>query len=123
MLFDFEKPAERDFTETILTSAGLSLFIVADTSNPRSSPLELQAIMPNYMVPFVPIIDEREQPFVIFKRFENEVRRLGLGSAGVQFRRDSATGIRQGHFCARTQEVAHLGRQVGEGSAHSPPAL
>jgi uncharacterized protein YjbI with pentapeptide repeats len=66
MLFDFEKPTQRDFTETILTLAGMSLFIIADISNPRSAPLELQAIMPNYMVPFVPIIDEKETPFTMF---------------------------------------------------------
>src|SRR5213076_2768093 len=46
MMFDFERPTQRDFTETIKTLAGLSRFIVADITNPKSSPLELQAIMP-----------------------------------------------------------------------------
>jgi hypothetical protein len=32
----------------------LSRFIIADITNPRSSPLELQATMPDYMIPFVP---------------------------------------------------------------------
>jgi hypothetical protein len=41
MLFDFERPTQRDFTETIKTLAGLSRFIIADITNPRSSPLEL----------------------------------------------------------------------------------
>jgi hypothetical protein len=52
MMFDFERATQRDFTETIKTLAGLSRFIVADITNPKSSPLELQAPMPDYMIPF-----------------------------------------------------------------------
>jgi uncharacterized protein YjbI with pentapeptide repeats len=67
MIFDFDKPQERDLTETIRTLAGLSRFIIADITNPRSSPLELQAIVPDYMVPLVPIIAEGEDAFPMFK--------------------------------------------------------
>ncbi|MCI0391266.1 MAG: pentapeptide repeat-containing protein [Acidobacteria bacterium] len=67
MMFDFERPTQRDFTETIKTLAGLSRFIIADITNPKSSPLELQATMPDYMIPFVPIIHEDEEPFAMFK--------------------------------------------------------
>ena len=67
MMFDFERPTQRDFTETIKTLAGLSRFIIADITNPKSSPLELQATMPEYMVPFVPIIEESEEPFAMFR--------------------------------------------------------
>jgi hypothetical protein len=67
IVFDFERPTERDFTETIMTLAGLSCFIIADITNPKSSPLELQATVPNYMIPFVPIIQEGEQPFSMFQ--------------------------------------------------------
>jgi uncharacterized protein YjbI with pentapeptide repeats len=67
MMFDFERPVQRDFTETIKTLAGLSRFIIADITNPKSSPLELQAIMPDYMIPFVPIIQEDEEPFAMFR--------------------------------------------------------
>lgn len=67
MMFDFERPTQRDFTETIKTLAGLSRFIIADITNPKSSPLELQAIMPDYMIPFVPIIQENEKPFAMFR--------------------------------------------------------
>ena len=66
IVFDFERPTTHDFTETIMTLAGLSCFIIADITNPKSSPLELQATVPNYMTPFVPIIQEGEQPFAIF---------------------------------------------------------
>ena len=67
MMFDFEKPTQRDFTETIKTLAGMSRFIIADITNPKSSPLELQATMPDYMIPFVPIIQEDEEPFSMFR--------------------------------------------------------
>lgn len=67
ILFDFEKPSARDFTETIKILAGMSLFVIADISNPKSSPLELQATVPDYMVPFVPIIQEGEEPFSMFR--------------------------------------------------------
>jgi uncharacterized protein YjbI with pentapeptide repeats len=66
MVFDFEKPTQRDFTETIMTLAGLSLFVIADITNPRSAPLELQASVPDYMIPFVPIIAEGEPAFSMF---------------------------------------------------------
>jgi hypothetical protein len=67
IIFDFDKPATKDFTETIRILAGMSLFVIADISNPKSSPLELQATIPDYMVPFVPIIQEDEEPFSMFK--------------------------------------------------------
>jgi len=67
MMFDFERPKARDFTETIKTLAGLSRFVVADITNPKSSPLELEATIPDYMVPFVPIIQEHEEPFSMFR--------------------------------------------------------
>lgn len=67
MMFDFEKPTQRDFAETIKTLAGMSRFIIADITNPKSAPLELQATMPDYMIPFVPIIHEGEEPFSMFR--------------------------------------------------------
>jgi hypothetical protein len=33
----------------------------------KSSPLELQATIPDYMVPFVPVIQEGEEPFSMFR--------------------------------------------------------
>ena len=67
ILFDFDKPSQRDFTETILTLAGMARFVIADISNPKSSPLELQATVPNYMIPFVPILQSGEEPFSMFR--------------------------------------------------------
>lgn len=74
IVFEFEKARERDFTETIKVLAGLSLFVIADITNPRSSPLELQATVPDYMIPFVPIIQAGEDPFSMFKDLQKKYR-------------------------------------------------
>ena len=67
ILFDFEGSKERDFTETIKILAGLSLFVIADITNPRSSPLELQSTVPDYKIPFAIILQTGEEPFSMFK--------------------------------------------------------
>jgi hypothetical protein len=66
-VFDFEKPTDRDFSETVLTLAGISRFIVADITQPKSVPLELKTVVPNYQVPMVTIIQKGEKPFSMFK--------------------------------------------------------
>ncbi len=66
IIFDFDTPTDRDFTETILTLAGMSKFIIADLTQPRSSPLESYVTITNYRVPFIPIIQEGEWPFAMF---------------------------------------------------------
>ncbi len=67
IVFDFDKPRAQDVTETVKTLAGLSRFIVSDMTNPRSNPLELQATVPDFMVPMVPILAAGEAPFAMFK--------------------------------------------------------
>jgi hypothetical protein len=65
IVFDFDRPTDKDFTETIKTLAGMCYFVIADITNPKSSPLELQATVPDYQIPFVPIIQEGESPFAM----------------------------------------------------------
>ena len=65
IVFDFDRPTDKDFTETIKTLAGMCYFVIADVTNPKSSPLELQATVPDYQIPFVPIIQEGEYPFAM----------------------------------------------------------
>ena len=67
MVFNFDKPQTKDFTDTVRLLAGLSHFVIADITNPRSTPLELQATVPECMVPFVPILQKGEEPFAMFK--------------------------------------------------------
>jgi hypothetical protein len=56
ILFDFEGPQTRDFTETISTLARLARFIIADLTEPSSLPKELEAIVPTMAVPVQPVL-------------------------------------------------------------------
>jgi uncharacterized protein YjbI with pentapeptide repeats len=67
IVFDFERPTDRDFSETVMMLAGMSRFIIADITRPKSVPLELDLTVPRYMIPFVPIIQEGERPFAMFR--------------------------------------------------------
>ena len=67
IVFNFDKPETKDFTETVRLLAGLSHFVIADVTNPKSTPLELQATVPEIMVPFLPIIEEGEKPFAMLE--------------------------------------------------------
>lgn len=56
ILFDFERPDSRDYTETVKTLVGLSRFVIVDVSGP-SVPQELYATVPHFDLPFVPILE------------------------------------------------------------------
>ena len=72
MVFNFDKPETKDFTETVRLLAGLSHFVIVDITNPRSTPLELQATVPDYMVPFAPILEKGQDPFSMFVDLQNK---------------------------------------------------
>jgi uncharacterized protein YjbI with pentapeptide repeats len=72
IVFKFDKPETKDFTETVRLLANLSHFVIVDITNPRSAPLELQALVPDYMVPFVPILEKGQPPFAMFVDLQNK---------------------------------------------------
>jgi len=72
IVFDFERPTDKDFTETIKTLAGMCYFVIADITNPKSAPLELQATIPDYQIPFVPIIQKGEYPFAMMENLQTK---------------------------------------------------
>ena len=69
VLFNFEKPRNRNFTETVRTLAHLSRFIIADLTDPSSIPQELQAIIPSLAVPVQPILLEGKSAYTLFRDF------------------------------------------------------
>jgi uncharacterized protein YjbI with pentapeptide repeats len=69
IVFDFEKPTNRDFTETVRTLAHLSRFIIADITEPSSIPQELQAIVPDLEVPVQPLLEEGTKQYAMFPDF------------------------------------------------------
>jgi uncharacterized protein YjbI with pentapeptide repeats len=66
ILFDFDRPDSRDYTETIKTLVGLARFVIVDLSGP-SVPQELYATVPHFDIPFVPIIEEGRKAHSMFR--------------------------------------------------------
>src|SRR5439155_8596351 len=64
IIFDFERPQDRDYTETVKTLAGLARFVIVDLSGP-SVPQELYATVPHFKIPFVPIIEARRKLYAM----------------------------------------------------------
>ena len=65
IIFDFDRPRGRTYTETVKTLAGLARFVVVDLSGP-SVPQELYATVPHFKIPFVPILEKGKRPYAMF---------------------------------------------------------
>ncbi len=73
VVFDFERPSDRGYTETVTLLARMAQFIIADLTLPSSIPQELQAIVPHVRVPVRPLIElgyEAWAMFVDFRGYE-----------------------------------------------------
>lgn len=73
IVFDFDRPTDKDYTETVQTLAGMCMFVIVDVTNPKSTPLELEATAKQFKIPFVPILDGTadEYPFSMLQDLQN----------------------------------------------------
>lgn len=81
VMFDFNKPNFRNLTETVITLASMSKFIIADITTPRSIPHELATLVKEFpSIAVYPIIQGIETEYGMFQDLTNypwvkEIRR------------------------------------------------
>jgi hypothetical protein len=65
--FDFAQPTMRSLSETLTLLASISRFIVADLTDPKAVPVQLQQIVPQLpSVPIVPLIEQGQVSYAMF---------------------------------------------------------
>jgi hypothetical protein len=66
VLFDFDKPANKDLTGTVQTLANMARFIIADLTDPSCIPHELAMLVPGTVVTVQPVLLEGQHEYAMF---------------------------------------------------------
>lgn len=70
LLFNFEKPLSRDFSESLRTLARIARFIIADLSLHKSIAQELRATLPGTAVAVQPLLNGTRRLYTMFPDFK-----------------------------------------------------
>lgn len=71
VMFDFQKPGSRGYTETVTTLARMARFIIADLTDATEVRVELAKIIPDLpSVPIKPLLLESKGEYVTFEDFK-----------------------------------------------------
>lgn len=84
LVFDFDKPSERDLIESIVRFAAVSRFVIADLSDPKSVPAELQAIVPQF--PSLPVVTIIEAGQRVYPVSDHILRRANVLTPVIAYR-------------------------------------
>lgn len=72
VLFDFEKPAKKDLTETIGLIGRMSKFVIADLTDAKSIPQELSELIPNNPnLTIYPIVSIEHREYAMFEHWKH----------------------------------------------------
>ena len=109
ILFDFDKPASQDLSETVSTLAHLSRFIIVDLTDPSSAPYEVGMIASNHIKPIQALFQPSAGARDIFAMFPDLIRRYHWVSATSRVPRPGAS------TCLSSDEGYRAGRGEGKG--------
>ena len=106
IVFNFDKPETKDFTETVRLLAGLSKFVIADITNqsPRRY-TNSRATIPEIMVPFQPIITAGREALCHAARLVDQAPGLGLRTDRIFVGRQADRDDGRGNHRARRDAV------------------
>lgn len=109
VIFDFPAPRQREISDTVRFIAGMSQFIVVDLTDASSVPLELQATVPELMVPVLPIVRAGRRAFAMLSDLQ---RRYFWVQPTLQYR--SAAELVRAVDAAVLERAAKAARLIEE---------